>query len=126
MALDIILAQPAAYTTTISLRAETCTLSIKRTPIATALPGGTTLQIDLGMVLRELTIVGLCSIDERNSLETAAMTWYTGGYVRLQELTYDGLFNRYYGQIRNVDFRREAGLDERYNFSLNFQIQSKV
>ena len=128
MALDVILANAAApaYTETIELHAENCSPVIRRQPIVTPLPGGTTFVIDLGMVLREIRVTGICTMAQRNSLEIAATTWYLNGYVRLQESSYDASFNRYYGQIKDLELKREAAKEDRYSFSLTFSVESKV
>ena len=131
MALDVTLSNYSGGTT-YSLSAETVEHEVSRMPIASALPAGGVILLDLGLYLETITVTGTCveydsvvANPDKIKLRAGAVSWYTNikdhGYSVLRLNSYES----YTGVIKAFHFRQEAAEDP-LSFSLVFQVKAVV
>lgn len=140
MALIIALTSPNLGTD-YYLKAESASHSITRFAIQTPLPhdpataGPNVAQViivDLGMGREEWTIQGIvdtasgAGFPSKSQLEFAARNWFGLGVedTGLAILTVGtGSYDSYLGSIKSLDFRWEAAMEDRWQFTLSFLVK---
>jgi hypothetical protein len=132
-------------TTTYTLKVERVQHQMQRTPTTVACPGdsGTgqpqVIQVDFGYCLEVITFQGVVDRDGTTEgtdvyppaadLRTAVRTWwkdadYAAGTGLIKLTTWTG--EAYYGTFRGFNLQLVSGREDRYEFSIDFQVKSSA
>lgn len=145
MALTIKLTSGEGVPTEYTLKVERVQHQLQRTPTTTPLPGdpgtGTpqVFQFDFGYCLEVISVQGIVDRDgstensdvfpSGDELKIAMRTWwkdadFAAGTGLIKLTTWTG--EAYYGSIRGFNIQLLSGREDRYEFSFDFQVKSKV
>lgn len=122
------------------LKIESIEHAFTRMPTQTGLPASgesfdaKIFLLDIGVKIEQLSLSGVVddvapdsTIPSKSEMETVVREWWGFG-DNASNLLKIGLPNSqyYYGAIRNISFRKVAGIPDKWEFNITFLIESKV
>lgn len=140
MSLEVSITKGDTYT----LKCDVIDHSFTRLVTQTGLPSGSEgsapseneiFLLDLGQCTETINLTGV--VDDsptdgsatRDSMENVVRSWWAYGDTvgNLLRISYPTATSQsYYGAIKNVSFRKTAGIPGRWEYSISFLIKSKV
>ena len=118
-----------------SLKADKVTHTFVRFATQSPLPADASgnpqvFTLDLGMSLEEILVTGIVDstgTPSKTNLESVCRTWWDYGTAAsgLPTLVIDtGVTNSYFVHVKQADFSREGGIEDRWNMSLIFLVRA--
>lgn len=144
MALMVTIEKTGEIGSPYTLKVEEITHAMVRMPTQSGLPGDTdnnqvnVFGIDLGMCVEQISLTGLIEETDaeageptKKNLETAVRNWWSEECNDIDTctngvgLTIDST-ETYWGAFKGCTFRKMGGIEDRWNFSLEFIVIGRV